>query len=165
MLPLGALLTGLALLLPAQAHAGPWRDHARHIAHNTFGTPPCGEPQIIRADPLTYAPEQADHLRYATAWADPNACAIVLSSRERFYTSWKFCHIVVHEWGHLVLGADEAHSDDPSSIMFPDVLGVEGKVKRHARSKWHWSAEGYWPSCKPRTIIRRGRTVIGSSTI
>jgi hypothetical protein len=162
--PLGWLaLVVLLLVAPASAQAAGWRAHAREVAERTFRTPACGEPEIIRRDPLTYAPEQADALRAATAWADPERCAIVLNRNERIHTSWRFCHIVTHEWGHLVLGGDEAHSDDPADVMFPYVLGVEGKIKR--RGRWRWTADGYWPSCEPPTITRRGREVIGGSTI
>jgi hypothetical protein len=116
-----ALLAVLFALVAAPAQAGPWRDHARQVARDTFGLPTCGEPRIIRRDPLTYAGgAQADWLRDATAWADPERCAVVLSSRVKIHTRWRWCHVVAHEWGHL---AGYEHSIEPFDLMYEGETG------------------------------------------
>jgi hypothetical protein len=108
-----------------------------------------------------YAPAQAEHLRTATAWADPERCAVVVNERTRFRTQWRHCHVIAHEWGHL---AGYEHSFDPASLMYDSELGMEGKILRPGR-RAKWVADGFYGPCKPVKVIRRGRTVTGSFTL
>ncbi len=127
------------LICAAPAHAMPSAQQvtsAGEDAHTYWrtGEPRCGTPTFQRAQQTL--PEDAAGAAYE------DTCLIEYSRNIdwRLYPV-EFCQVIVHEWGHLMLGAtyfaatnplDSAHSADPHNIMFPSGGDTPRVCRRHA---------------------------------
>jgi hypothetical protein len=127
------------------------------IAQAKWGTPTCGQPQLLVRAPSAYEREYATSLngRSPVAWADVDHCAIIVNPEYRIYTAARRCHVIVHEWGHLAgyrdpaNTADPLHSRDPRSVMYArDEISETPRFR--GRGHAQWVAVGAYPPCYER---------------
>jgi hypothetical protein len=128
--------------------AGVKVDAAMKVAGAKWGQPACGQPHVVWSTPAAYGGVGPDMSPFA--WADVARCRIVFNQEQRIHTAVKFCHVLVHEWGHLDgyrdprNAADPLHSSNPRSIMAADMRVDEGHPLAHPRL---WVASGAFPPC------------------
>ncbi len=129
---LTAALLALAVLAPAAEARSPLEQSVR-IAAQAY-TPPC--PVSLRTDGLDSYSNFAEF--------HPANCQVRLRSEWTEWTREELCLIVVHEYGHSVLGPAHAHegvmAEDPKDFAPCNRLGaIERKLARvrHAMRTAH----------------------------
>lgn len=138
---IGTWLCGLVLLAActdAQAASAEQVTGAVNAARAYWhtGAPHCGTPTIVAAaEPL---PEDA----MGAAWTE--TCTIAYEDIAWRAYPVEFCQVIVHEWGHLMLGdayflsvnaTDPAHSPDPHNVMHARG-GDAPRVCRRLAPRW-----------------------------
>ncbi len=129
------LVSVLSVVLPASASAGvptsgqiAWA-HSIAVAYWHVEQPPCGP--VKDTYPALQDPTVAAYAILAPG--SPQDCTVVFNVNSGVdWEGWPdyFCRTYVHEFGHLVLGADyfassnpsnPGHSPDPNSVMYGGV--------------------------------------------
>jgi hypothetical protein len=157
MLRLAAVVVLFFAVSPASAwaaSAGTGDQAGLFVGQQVWGAPACGDPHVEVSTPADY---ERDHGtgNFASpeplAWADVNRCVIVINAEvvdgryAEIHTAQKRCHVIVHEWGHLV---GEEHVNNPRSVMYGHDNVSEG-WGRFGKKRPHWEAFGAFKPCYP----------------